>query len=228
MVREVKMKPVAHIYAFAATWLLWALFLPMYKLWHFIVLLAVSLTVGFLFSKLFPGKTVKITVPDPEPEPFTSGNPEVDALLLEGETAMAEIRKLRADIEDERIRGKVDEILEVSEKIIKNVQADPSFLPGVKRFLNYYLPTTLKLLHAYDRMYDQGIRGKHISGSMQKIDEVLDTLIDAYKRQLDSLFAGQALDIETDIEVMEGMLKREGLTGSEFNTSNEKEREHNG
>jgi len=222
MVKEVKTKPVAHIYAFAAVWLLWALFLPMYKLWHFITLLAVSLAARFLFARLFPGKTIKITVPDPEPAPFTSGNPEVDALLREGASAMAEIRKLRADIEDTRIQGKLDEILEVSEKIIKAVKEDPSCLSGVKRFLNYYLPTTLKLLHAYDRMYDQGIRGKHISGSMQKIDQVLDTLIDAYNRQLDSLFAGQALDIETDIAVMEGMLKQEGLSESDFNTSNEK------
>jgi len=222
MEREVKLKPIAHIYAFAAVWVIWAMFLPMYKLWHFIVLLLVSLFVGFLFSKLFPGKRVKITIPEPEPEPFTSGNPEVDAVIREGELAVSEMKRLRTAIEDEKVRIKVSEIIEISEKIVKNVQDDHTFMQGVKRFLNYYLPTTIKLLNAYDRMYDQGITGENISGSMEKIDEMLDTLIEAYKKQLDSLFARHALDIETDIEVMEGMLKREGLTGNDFNRGEKK------
>ncbi|HBR07464.1 MAG TPA: hypothetical protein DD735_01050, partial [Clostridiales bacterium] len=79
--------------------------------------------------------------------------------------------------------------------------------------LNYYLPTTIKLLNAYDRMSDLGIEGENLSKSMSSIECMLDTAIEAYKKQLDSLFANQALDIETDISVMNRMLAREGLTG---------------
>jgi len=216
MMREVKTKPIAHIYAFAAIWLLWGLFLPMYKLWHFIALFALSIGVGAVFARLFPGKIIYKPVPEPEPEPFASGDPEIDAIINEGRLAMEEMRRLRASIDDDNIKAKVDQIIEVSDKIVKNVLEDPGHFSQVKRFLSYYLPTTIKLLNAYDRFYDQGISGKNISGSMERIDEMLDTIIDAYKKQLDSLFANQALDIETDIEVMEGMLKREKLLDDEF------------
>ena len=84
----------------------------------------------------------------------------------------------------------------------------------IKKFLDYYLPTTIKLLNAYDRMGAQGIEGENISGTMKSINEMLDTAIAAYHKLLDSLFANQALDVETDIEVMNTLLKREGLSGS--------------
>ena len=65
-------------------------------------------------------------------------------------------------------------------------------------------------------MAAQEIMGNHVSGSMHRIQDMLDTLVDAYQKQLDSLFANQALDIETDITVLETMLRREGLSGSDF------------
>ena len=88
-------------------------------------------------------------------------------------------------------------------------------MPEIRKFLDYYLPTTIKLLNAYDRMSGQGIEGENLSKSMHSIEEMLDTAVDAFKKQLDSLFEDQALDIETDISVMNRMLEREGLTGDD-------------
>ena len=79
--------------------------------------------------------------------------------------------------------------------------------------MNYYLPTTIKLLNAYDRMSSQGIEGENLDKSMKNINEMLDAAIEAFKKRLDSLFENQALDIETDIAVMNQMLAREGLSG---------------
>ena len=88
--------------------------------------------------------------------------------------------------------------------------------------MNYYLPTTIKLLNAYDRMDSQGIEGENIDKSLKSITEMLDAAISAYKKQLDSLFANQALDIETDIAVMNAMLNREGLSDKkDFNVRDE-------
>ena len=92
---------------------------------------------------------------------------------------------------------------------------DPSDVPEIRKFLDYYLPTTIKLLNAYDRMSGQGIEGENLTKSMNSIEEMLDTAVDAFKKQLDSLFEDQALDIETDISVMNRMLEREGLTGDD-------------
>ena len=80
--------------------------------------------------------------------------------------------------------------------------------------MNYYLPTTIKLLNAYDRMSAQGIEGENLDKSMKNINEMLDAAIEAFKKRLDSLFEDQALDIETDIKVMNTMLAREGLAGN--------------
>ena len=214
--KKVKIRPWIHIYAFAAVWVIWAIALPMWQLLHFIGALAASLVVLFVVLKIFPGKVIEVDVPAPKPEPFTTGDPEVDALIREGEMALAEMGRLRRGIRDKQVEAKVEEIIEISGKIVRNVMEDPAHFNGVRRFLRYYLPTTIKLLHAYDRMETQGISGKNISGTMEKVEDMLDTMIVAYKKQLDALFAHKALDIETDIEVMEGFLKREGLTDSDF------------
>ena len=66
------------------------------------------------------------------------------------------------------------------------------------------------------RMSSQGVRGENISGSMERIEEMLDAAISAYEKQLDSLFANQALDIETDIQVLNNMIAREGLGEKDF------------
>ena len=214
--KEVKIPSVIHIYAFAGVWVLWAIFLPMYRLAHFIGLLAVSLLTAILFRRFFPGKTKYVSVPEPEPEPFSTGDPEVDGLIQEGELALSEMARLRQRIQDAQVKAKVDRIIEISRRIVQNVMEDPAHFQGVRRFLRYYLPTTLKLLHAYDRMDAQGIAGENISGTMTRVEDMLDTLITAYKKQLDALFAGKAMDIETDIQVMEGFLKREGLADGDF------------
>ena len=93
---------------------------------------------------------------------------------------------------------------------------DPNDYKMIKRFSNYFLPTTIKLLNAYDRMSEINIDGENISATKQRINEILDTTITAYEKQYDALFANQALDIETDIIVLENMLKKEGLSSSDF------------
>lgn len=138
-------------------------------------------------------------------------SPEVQAVVDEGERAHRELEHLYATIPNLEVKSKIRELINVSDKIIEDAVTDPSDVPQIKKFLDYYLPTTIKLLNAYDRMGAQGIEGENISGTMQSIEEMLDTAIAAYKKLLDSLFANQALDVETDIEVMNTLLKREGL-----------------
>ena len=95
----------------------------------------------------------------------------------------------------------------------------PDKLPQIRRFLNYYLPTTLKLLNAYDRMGSAGVAGANIDGTMGKIDAMMDKVVQAFDKQLDALFADEALDISTDITVLEQMLAREGLGGMQMGQS---------
>ncbi|MEI3102245.1 MAG: 5-bromo-4-chloroindolyl phosphate hydrolysis family protein [Oscillospiraceae bacterium] len=111
------------------------------------------------------------------------------------------------------MRQKINELMRITDKITQDAIADPADIPQIKKFMNYYLPTTIKLLNAYDSMSAQGIEGENLDRSMNSINEMLDAAIVAYKKRLDSLFENQALDIETDIKVMNRMLAREGLSG---------------
>ena len=148
---------------------------------------------------------------------------EVQAVVDEGAKAHTELARLYASIPNLAVKRKIQQIIEISDKIVADAVDDPSDVPQIKKFLDYYLPTTIKLLNAYDRMGAQGVQGENITGTMKSIDEMLDTAIDAYNKLLDSLFANQAMDIETDIAVMNTLLKREGFInhnngGSAFRT----------
>ncbi len=203
------------IYGVAAVWAIWCLALPIYSLWHFLLLIAVSVGIYFALSKLFPGKKTVVDVPAPEPEPVSTGNAEADALLREGELAVKELRRLGTSIREPSVRSRVEEIASLTDKIFKDIIEDPEDIPQVKRFAGYYLPTTMKLLNAYDRMSGEGA-GENVSGTLKRIEDILDTTVAAYRKEYDHLFANEAMDIDTDITVLESMLKREGLTGKDF------------
>lgn len=211
--REVKIKSVIPIYGFAAVWLIYCMFFQLYKLWHFIILICLAAAAHFVLSKIFPGKTEYIEEPS---KPVATGNQEIDALLIEGERAVSEMRRLKNSIKDQAVCSKIDEIIDVTDQIFKDVVEDHADYRQVKRFADYFLPTTIKLLNTYDRMGQISFEGDNITGTKERIKNILDTTVIAFRKQLDSLFANQALDIETDITVFEGMLKREGLAEKDF------------
>lgn len=213
MAKIIKKSPIP-LYGAAAVWVLWALLLPLYALWHFLAAAVVSVGAALLLHRLFPDRM--LTVPEPEvpPEPARTGNPEVDALIAERDRAVAEMRRLNHSIQDEKLSAQIDHMEDVTKKIFARAAEQPNKLPQIRRFLNYYLPTTLKLLNAYDRMGQAGVTGANIDGAMGKIDAMMDTIVLAYDKQLDALFADEALDISTDITVMEQLLAQEGLGGS--------------
>ena len=91
-------------------------------------------------------------------------------------------------------------------------QGRPQKLPQIRKFMDYYLPTTLKLLNAYDRMGAQGVNGENIDNTMQRVESMMGTIVTAFEKQLDMLFGSEAMDISADITVLENMMKREGLS----------------
>ena len=210
---EVKKKSIIPIYGVSAVWVLYCLVFPLYKTWHFIVLACVAVLSYAALSAIFPGKTEFVEIPE---EPERTGNEKIDALLAEGERAVSEMRRLRDTIAGDDLKKKIDDIITVTDKIFKDLLEDPDDYSLVKRFADYYLPTTIKLLHSYDRFGKSGVQGDNIMGTMGRIETALDAILDSYEKFFDSLFLNQAIDIETDILVLESMLKKEGLSGKDF------------
>lgn len=217
-----KKSSVSPIYTFAVTWLILSTIVPLYKIWGLLVTVGVCSFAAYLAGRRSAKKREKEEAKEQAAKKAEekqaaptkkSYGPEIDPILEEGNRALSEMGRLYMSIKDVEVRKKINEIMRITDKITQDAIEDPSDIPQIKKFMNYYLPTTIKLLNAYDRMSAQGIEGENLDKSMKNINEMLDAAIVAYKKRLDSLFANQALDIETDIQVMNTMLAREGLSG---------------
>jgi len=205
---EVKKKSALPVYGVAAVWVIYCAFFPLYKTWHFIALACAAVLGYIILSAIFPGKTINVEVPQ---EPLRTGDDMVDALLSEGEGAVKKMRRLSDSVQDGSLRRKLDDIITVIESIFGKLAEDAGQYKQVRRFTEFYLPTTMKLLDTYERFSRSGSGGDNITGTLERIDAALDTILDSYRKFFDSLFEHQALDIETDIRVLETMLKQEGL-----------------
>ena len=210
------------VYGFALSWAALAFLFPIYKVFGLILTLVISSIVAYLLGRRAAKKDadeantqeneVKKTEKKAEPVKKSYG-PEIDPIIEESNKALSEMGRLYMSIKDPDIRRKINDVMHITDKMAQDAINDPSDIPQIKKFFNYYLPTTIKLLNTYDRMSAQGIAGENLDKSMKNINEMLDSAIEAYRKRLDDLFANQALDIETDIDVMNTMLAREGLSG---------------
>lgn len=126
---------------------------------------------------------------------------------------LAEIRQLDDDIDDEEMSRKIRRIEECTEHILEYQKKHPDRASELHTFLDYYLPTTMKLLRAYAELEEQGVAGDNISTTKARIESTMDSVVQGFEAQLDKLFEGSMLDISADISVMEKMLSRDGLAG---------------
>lgn len=144
--------------------------------------------------------------PQPAPKAPQNGMENADF-----EAKLREIRQLNDAIDDAAVSEKIDRIGELTASIFRVVREKPERAEEVRRFMNYYLPTTLKLLKSYSLMEKQSYQGENIVASRKKIEDVLDTLVHAFEQQQDRLFRVEALDVESDISVLETMMTSDGL-----------------
>ena len=159
-----------------------------------------------------PKQAEKKPEPQPEPEPEEKLPPELQSVIYQGKRAIAEIRRLNDEIPDERISAQIDLIERLTAQIFDCVRKNPKKLSQIRQFLNYYLPTTIKLMEQYVTLQNQSLKTENITEGMQKIEDLLDKVIIAFQRQLDALFEADVVDITADIRVMEQMMASEGLT----------------
>lgn len=227
-----KNKSVAPVYAFGLTWLIGSLLLD----WSTGRCILVAILVSWMVNATVKNRVDKKKTPQaeeqpnaaqqaPEPAPApkeaapkqpqkepSTGNPELDAVIREGRASVAKIRQLNDEIPDFKLSAQLKQIEILSASIIEQVEKKPDKLKEVRQFMDYYLPTTIKLLEQYVQMQDVGLKGENITNGMKQIENLLDKVIVAFQKQLDSLFERDVLDITADIQVMEQMMAAQGLT----------------
>ena len=130
---------------------------------------------------------------------------------------LRQIREVNDAIAHEALSRKIDRIGEITQNILAYQREHPDKAPELRKFLRYYLPTTLKILNAYAELEKQGVEGENISATKQRIESMMDMVVEGFEKQLDQLFAGDMMDIAADITVMERMMKNDGLFQAEEN-----------
>ena len=163
--------------------------------------------------------------PDPSRRAVRDADPAAPASRLAQDTPVSgnddfesklrQIRELNDSIRDPAVSERIDRIGELTAGIFRVVRENPEKADEVRKFMNYYLLTTLKLLKSYSLMERQSYQGETIQASRKKIEEVLNTLVRAFEQQQDRLFRADALDVEADISVLETMMASDGLVRPE-------------
>lgn len=146
--------------------------------------------------------------------------PEIRKSIDEGRKFVLEIKVANVAIPGEEISRKLDRLEEVTGKIFDYIEKHPEKFTEIKKFTEYFLPTTLKLLEAYKKLDYQTVQGENISSAKAEIEETMDTINLAFENLLDDLFQDMAMDISTDISVLETMFAQEGLTKNNMRVTN--------
>ena len=199
-----KIKSAIPIYAAAVVWLLLGLICPrmLLKLWFLPITAALSAAAYFAAQKFFPGR-----------EAVQSGDRNVDAMIEQGRSQLARLKAANEAIPDADISAALDRMTNAGEAIFDVLARDPKQMQAVRKFMNYYLPTADKLMQSYRLMRDTTPVSENMARAMESIRKSLSMIADAFEKQLDNLYGDRALDIETDIDVLETLMRADGLIG---------------
>ena len=137
---------------------------------------------------------------------------DVKRIIDDGNRAIMQVRAINDEIPDTQVMSeKLYRLEEIMKRIFEQVRKDPSSASDLRRFMDYYLPTTTKLLSAYVELDRQPVQGDNIKSTKAEIENSLDTINDAFEQLLDGMFSDLAMDISSDISVMKTMMAQDGL-----------------
>lgn len=142
--------------------------------------------------------------------------PEQRAFVARGRDYVRQMDELNAAIDDAAVSERITAIQEVVGRILARAEEEPAVIAGLDRLTAYYLPTTVKLLDAYDRLEEEPIQGENISSSRSEIEHTLEVLHSAFEKLFDDTYQDLSLDVSADISVLHAMLAQEGLTEGPF------------
>ena len=196
--------------AMGAAVVLYSLIFPMYRWQHYLIVAGIALLVGRVVFIMAQGLDTSKEAPVQQPIPKT-GDSAVDSLVEKGQEMLAEIRKENDLIPDAELTAQMNQLDKVANQIFHTVAEQPAKAPQIRRFMDYYLPTTLKMLTGYRKMDERQVKGENANEARAQIREAMDTVLKAFDKQLDALYQDELLDISTDIDVMETMLRQDGL-----------------
>lgn len=196
------------IYLCALSWIVYGCFLPLYELKSILFCACISIAVKLVADRFFPGREI-----EEEVRP-NSGDAEVDRQIEEGRKALKELKAVQQELEKAG-KGALSEpmgrMIAAGDKIFAALEKQPRDSQQVRKFMNYYLPTSVKLIGHYRTLNAAG-GGANVQKSIQSIEESMSMIAAAFEKQLDRLYADDQLDITAEISALETMMAADGLT----------------
>ena len=141
---------------------------------------------------------------------------DIQKIIDSGDEYILKIHRCNDAIPGMEISRKISRMETLVGRIFERVEQNPESVDDIQKLMDYYLPTTVKLLEAYEQLDAQPVQGENILSSKREIEATLDTLNLAFEKLLDDLFQDTAWDVSADISVLHTVLAQEGLTGNDF------------
>ena len=194
------------IYLAALVWPVGALLLPAYRLSNLLIIAGLSLAAYGLGTKFCPTRVIRKQVP------YATGSEDVDAMLSGISANLDKLHALNDAIPDPELSAAMTRMEKAGRSIAAAVEQTPDKARSIDRFARYYLPEVIKLMTTYANMEKNGVKGGNADQILTELRRNAATTAKAFENQLDALYSAEAMDISTDIEVLDGILKSQNLT----------------
>ena len=203
---EKRTRPVLPIYLAALVWPVGALLLPAYRLSNLLIIVGLSLAAYVLGTKFCPTRVIRKQVP------YATGSEDVDTMLSGISANLDKLHALNDAIPDPELSAAMTRMEKAGRSIAAAVEQTPDKARSIDRFARYYLPEVIKLMTTYANMEKNGVKGGNADQILTELRRNAATTAKAFENQLDALYSAEAMDISTDIEVLDGILKSQNLT----------------
>jgi len=203
---EKRTRPVLPIYLAALVWPVGALLLPAYRLSNLLIIVGLSLAAYGLGTKFCPTRVIRKQVP------YATGSEDVDTMLSGISANLDKLHVLNDAIPDPELSAAMTRMEKAGRSIAAAVEQAPDKARSIDRFARYYLPEVIKLMTTYANMEKNGVKGGNADQILTELRRNAATTAKAFENQLDALYSAEAMDISTDIEVLDGILKSQNLT----------------
>ena len=203
---EKRTRPVLPIYLAALVWPVGALLLPAYRLSNLLIIAGLSLAAYGLGTKFCPTRVIRKQVP------YATGSEDVDTMLSGISANLDKLHTLNDAIPDPELSAAMTRMEKAGRSIAAAVEQSPDKARSIDRFARYYLPEVIKLMTTYANMEKNGVKGGNADQILTELRRNAATTAKAFENQLDALYSAEAMDISTDIEVLDGILKSQNLT----------------
>ena len=215
MLKEVKRQSCVPIYGFGIAFLLYCLLFPMYTALHLILCIGFSFAVYGILRKVFPPCVVTVK----QKEKPKTEDPVLNSAMEQGRSYLLDLRRLNDEIPEQAFSDELDEIERITGAIFDQVTSSPDKLPKIRTLLNYFLPTTVKLISQYAALQSQ--RGiDNVDQICIRIRQSVSQVKEALRKQLNNLYENDVIDVTAEIQVMEQLLINHGLADDTKQRSN--------